>query len=516
MSRGDEDPDGTGYVEETLQGVPIVRGYRAPQYYTSDAEEMRTRFNVPTFDAEAFGQREGAAVSGVYPDMLLHVEDPAAEGVPSTVNSPKASLTMVEAPKGSGKSTLIDQWAAYQMEENDERIVRNGRQQSSDWRRVADWATIWLPEGVEVNGRWLEATDAAPPDPEEIARAVRYYEDVGDLVEQLQDYPRGTYNVVYPDPFFRGCEQALARADTTVKQPEFVPKSEPDPTPATHWWFGFLAERVLNGLRVDADGQRNWMTVHLDEFGMFAPESAPGGAEGHYTYECVKIMADIAKESRSAGCSLIGYTHNEEDVHNHWLKEFDYWAELANGERSNRTVKSEAPKPFRDIPMNHDLLSSRPRGYGLVYNGSRFSEFRWTDLGYPLGLPEFQFRLGVPESVTVSSEANGTMLTEQISVATDESGSPTLLQEYRAAGGAVHELRVLAPGSGVIDVSGERPEVIEALASPYEGAFPEQPVDETESAFHIVYERSDGVSLVAAKIPKAAALATNSEVPADD
>lgn len=66
------------------------------------------------------------------------------------------------------------------------------------------------------------------------------------------------------------------------------------------------------------------MTVHIDEFGMIAPEAASGGESGHWTYECVRIMANISKEMRSAGLSLVGYAHHEEDVHNHWLKEFDF------------------------------------------------------------------------------------------------------------------------------------------------------------------------------------------------
>ena len=178
-----EDPDGDGYTVRTQQGQPIVIGRPAPSQYPSDAHEIRQRFNIPAFDPEAFYRRTGAALSDVYPDMLIHIED-AADG-PDTVTSPKASLTLIEAPKGSGKSTAIDQFATYQMEHNGERIVRNGRQQSSDWRRLCDWTTLWLPEGVDVDGRWMEAVDRDAPTPEELVRAVRYYTDVFDLIEQL-------------------------------------------------------------------------------------------------------------------------------------------------------------------------------------------------------------------------------------------------------------------------------------------------------------------------------------------
>lgn len=518
MPRNGANPDGDGFTTETLQAYPILKGFRAPGDYTCDGHEMRKRFDVPKLDPEAFTQRKGAAVSGVYPDMLLHVEDPTAPGVPSTVNSPKASLTLVEAPKGSGKSTLIDQLSMYQMEMNNERIVRNGRQSSSDWRRMKDWATIWIPSSVTVDGRWLEATDRDDPTPEGLTRAVRYYDDVFELVEKLQAHPKGTYNVVYPDPLFRKCEAAMALADSTVKQPKFTPKTAENPTPATHWWFAFQAARVYNGIRVDEDGERNWMTAHIDEFGMFAPENAPGGEDGHYTYECIEIMADIAKESRSAGFSLIGYTHDEEDVASKWLKEFDYWVELANNERRNRIYKSEAPKPFREVPMDQDLLSNRPRGYGLCYNGSRFSEFQWTDLGYPHDTPEFVFRLGIPESVSVTTGSEE-LATDAIRLATGEDGQPSLLEEFTAAAGSVHQLRVLAPGSGMIDVTGEIPEVVEALESPYpEGEFLENPVEETDTGWNVHFTRSDGKEIVAAHIPKQGTVdsQTSREVTAGD
>ena len=488
-----EDPDGDGYTVRTQQGQPIVIGRPAPSQYPSDAHEIRQRFNIPAFDPEAFYRRTGAALSGVYPDMLIHIED-AADG-PDTVTSPKASLTLIEAPKGSGKSTAIDQFATYQMEHNGERIVRNGRQQSSDWRRLRDWTTLWLPEGIDVNGRWMEAVDRDAPTPEELVRAVRYYTDVFDLIEQLQDHPKGTFNVVYPDPLFRGCERAMAIPDTTTEQPKFTPQGEDKPTPVVHWWFGFLAARTFRGTRVDSDGDRNWMTVYIDEFGMLAPESTSGGEAGHWTYECVEIMSDTAKEMRSAGVSLVGAAHHEEDVHNHWLKEFDYWVELSNRERPNRTTKAETPKPFRGLKQDQNLFASRPPGYGLCYTESRFSEFQFTDLGYPHETPEFQFRLSVPESAA-DDESD-----DAVQVATDEAGQPTIVEEYTAVDGAVHELRVLAPGSGLIDIGGDEPEIVESPSSPYpDGSFPDSPLRETAEGYELLFERAAGEIIVAARV----------------
>jgi len=517
MSQKSQNIQKDGFTKQTKQGAQVLHGTQPNEQWSDDAEEIRNRFDIPAFQPEAFVPREGAALSGVYPDFLIHVES-AADG-PSTVSSPGASLTLVEAPKGSGKSTVADQFATYQMEHNDERIVRNGRQKSSDWRRMRDWTTLWLPSGVEIDGRWMEAVDRGEPDPEALCRAVRYYDDVFDLVDQLQDHPKGTYNVVYPDPFFRKCTDALATADTAVEQPRFTPKNEPDPTPASHWWFGFLAARTFDGLRVDSDGERNWMTAHIDEFGMLAPESASGGETGHWTYECVRIMSDISKEMRSAGVSLVGYAHHEEDVHNNWLKEFDFWVELSNNERGNRTTKSEAPKPFRDIEQDTDLLSKRPTGFGLCYNENRFSEFRFSDLGYPHDTPEFQLRLGIPSSAAAPTGDEGGMIVEDLQVATDDDGQPTLLEEYRAANGAVHELRVLAPGRGIVDISGDEPEVLEELTSPYDdGAFPDSPIQSTQNHYDIVFNPDSSRQIVAARIPRRTgpAATDQEEIVADD
>ncbi|RLM32564.1 MULTISPECIES: hypothetical protein [unclassified Haloarcula] len=515
MSQRKPKSEQDGFTEQTRQGAQVIHGCDPPGDWNDDAEMIRTRFDIPAFDPEAFYPREGAALSGVYPDFLVHIES-ASDG-PSTVSSPGASLTMVEAPKGSGKSTAADQFATYQMEHNDERIVRNGRQKSSDWRRMADWTTLWLPSGVDVDGRWMEAVDREDPDPEDLCRDVRYYSDVLELVERLQNHPKGTYNVVFPDPYFRKCEDALSTADATVEQPTFIPKNEPNPTPASHWWFGFLAARTFDGLRVDSNGERNWMTAHIDEFGMLAPESAPGGESGHWTHQCIQIMANIAKEMRSAGLSLVGYGHHEEDVHNHWLKEFDFWVELSNHDRGNRTTKTEAPKPFRDLEQDQDLLSKRPKGFGLCYTGSRFSEFQFSDLGYPHDTPEFQLRLGIPSSVDVSTSDDGGMVVEDLQVATDDEDQPTLLEEYRAAGGAVHELRVLAPGDGIIDISGDEPEVLEALSSPYaDGTFPENPIKTTQNHYDIMFNPDSSTEIVAARIPRRTGPGATTEVVADD
>lgn len=494
------DPDkanGDGFTLGTRQGYEIELGHRAPGYYTTDAEEMRQRrFDFPPLDAEAFQKEKGSALSGVYPDMLIHTDDPSAPDVPSTVSTDGATLAVVEAPMGSGKSTLIDQWCIYQMARS-ERIVRNGRQKTSEWRRCKDWATLWLPDSVDISTRWLEAVDREPPDVDELARHVRYYTDVRDLVDQLQDHPRGTYNIVYPDPLFRKCEAVLDAVDAAgVQSPTFRPKGVEDATPASNWWFAFIVARVLYGDRRDENNDPNWMNLHLDELRALAPENPAGGDEGHWLYECIEIVSEISIETRKAGLSIYGYTQKAEKTAHEWVSEFTHWAELAKEGRSNRITKGEAPPPFRSLPQDTDLLGSRPLGFGLAYNGDRFSEFQWSDLGFPTGFPEFALELGVPESAVAATTESG--LNRDGIVVED-----SVLTEYRTSGDDVHELRVRSPGRGRIDLTGDRPTIEEELVSPFDGtSFLADPLCESETEWTLVWSNGSE-TITVARLPKA-------------
>jgi hypothetical protein len=151
------------------------------------------------------------------------------------------------------------------------------------------------------------------------------------------------------------------------------------------------------------------------------------------------------------------------------------------------------------------------------YTINWFLKFQFSDLGYPHGTPEFQHRLGIPEAVDVPTSDDGGMIVEDLQVATDDEGQPTILKEYRAANGAVHELRVLAPGRGIIDISDDEPEILEPLSSPYsDGAFPASPIQATQRHYDIMFKPDANAEIVAARIPRRTGPGTTTEVAADD
>lgn len=488
-------PDGR--TEETQQGMPIVSGMSAPGHYPTDAKAIRTRrFAFPPLEPEEWYQREGMAVSGVYPDALIHTDDLST--VPDTITTEGGTLVGIEAWLGSGKSTLVDQLATYQMQRG-ERIVVPGRQKTSEWRRMKDWASVWLPANVQIDTRWLEVVDAPEPDLDRLCRDVRRYDGIRDLISKLQAQPRGTYNVVYPDPLFRQCEDVMDDVDAAgVQTPSFTPKGLPNPTPASNWWFPFLSACVLDRDRRDRDGEPNFMSVHLDEFKSIASRNPASGDENHYLYENVQILSEMLIEMRKANLSVYAYFQKAEKVSQELLSEFTHWMELSNAGRSNRVTKAESPPPFRKVPMDYDLLSSRSsKGFGICYSGARFSEFQWSNLGYPRGCPEFVVELGVPESTAEQNRSNG--------IDTDAiRAEDSLLTEYKTQDGGVHELRVRAPGSGRVDLSGDTPTVAETLESPFEDtSFPASPIRETDRRYELVWRNQDDEGVTVAKIPKA-------------
>lgn len=100
---------------------------------------------------------------------------------------------------------------------------------------------------------------------------------------------------------------------------------------------------------------------------------------------------------------------------------------------------------------------------------------------------------------------------------TDDDGQPTILEEYRAANGAVHELRVLAPGREIIDISGEDPELLGGPLSPYpDGSFPEQPIQATQTHYDIMFRTDMNAEIVAARIPRRTGADVITEIEADD
>jgi energy-coupling factor transporter ATP-binding protein EcfA2 len=445
-------PKGHDWGERTQQGYEIRKDHRAPGYYESDAYEIRKRFGIPEFDHTEFEREEGKIASMVYPDLLIH------EWETDLTTRAKGTTVIARGKRGSGKTTLRDHVGGRLIGVNDEIVVVRGRQNSSDWRRFAPWTTLYLPSGVDISIEWKYQTDRPVPSPEELVRDVVYYDDVMDLLRTLEDRPRGTYNVVYPDPEHRGCNDIIDRASSVPYHIEFTPQSaatgDSEPTPVSHWWFAFMLARTEFGKVRDADGDPMWMTLMIDEIGELAPENPPGGEDGHYTWEAVQMLASMMIDVRSAGLSIFGNCHYWSDIATPWRKQFNYRISMPDGRQNPVKQRSSThPKGWESVPMNHDLISDKNPGTGLCYSESRFTYFSWDELAVPEAeqLPPFRLDLGAQESV------------KQPEFWFEDA----LLASFQTPMGDV-ELRV-KDGSGVIDCSG--PEVVEPLAVPTTDSF---------------------------------------------
>ena len=211
----------------------------APEWWT-DAYEIRMRYGIPEFDPDAFDYP-------VYPDALIH-EKPARE-----TDSAGGTDWLKVGERGCGKSTDNLNWACRLMDENEETVVWRGSPNRSEWLPFADWTTLWLPspDNASSSAEWVyeESGRATEPvdDLEDLVREVRYYDDVLELVDAIGEHPPGTFNVVYPDPSFSGCEELTTETHRVSGTLPFVPQwqsIDEGGTPLTHWWYAFMLARV--------------------------------------------------------------------------------------------------------------------------------------------------------------------------------------------------------------------------------------------------------------------------------
>lgn len=479
-------PDGHDWGERTLQGYEIKRDHRAPGYYRPDAYELRQRFGFQPFDHTDFEPEKGKIASMVYPDLIMH------EWEADITRTPKGTSAIVRGKRGTGKSTLRDYLAIRLMELNNERVVVRGRQNSSDWRRFAPWTTLYLPSDTDITTEWDIVTDRQNPSLDDLVRDVVYYDDVHDLLQTLEARPGGTYNVVYPDPEHRGCNDIIDDSSSVPHPIEFTPQSSPsdrEPTPVSHWWFAFMLARTDSGKVRDEDGEPLWMTLLIDEIGELAPENPPGGEDGHYTWEAVEMMASMMIDVRSAGFSIIGICHHWSQIAAKWRKEFNFRISMPD-DRPNPVSSSSKTHPagWDKVPMHHDIISHRSVGTGLCYSEGQFSYFRWEDLSVPSDqtnprghsyIPPFKIDMGARQSV------------EEPELWFEDA----LLASFESPVGV--ELRV-KDGRGVIDCS--RPAVTEPLETPDTPAFEEASFEglrERERASVLVLNTPDGPREVA-------------------
>lgn len=255
---------------------------------------------------------------------------------------------------------------------------------------MAPWTTLWLPENAEISAAWLDGDKdetvgsssldrekVADADLEDVVRDVRRYGSVYDLLDELADHPRGTFNVVYPDPSFSGCDEVVRNSDKTDVDLPFVPAwetmgtEEDDPTPLNHWWFAFMAARVEYGPFSD-------MSLIYDEGGDLVPEGAAD--DTHRTQKKLKWARSVYADSRKFRFSIYWGIHYEENLHHTIRRECERWIQMPD--KSPNPVKRRStthPLGMDKVPMFTDLMSHRDKGGGtfLIFDESEFDLVSW-------------------------------------------------------------------------------------------------------------------------------------------
>lgn len=478
-------PDGFDWGERTQQTGELRWG-RAPGHWDTDAYEMRQKFGIPPFSVEAFIEKHENCIC--YPDMVIH------EAEPERAESSKGTDALIKGDRDAGKSTYAKTLATRLMDENGEKVVWRGSAERSGWLEYRDWTTLFLPVNADVTAEWMtegeDSTIEEIDDLDEEVREVVYYEDVLDLLEKLGDAPRGTFNVVYPDPSFSGCEELTRETDrvegTLPFTPEWEAYEETPATPVTHWWFAFLLGRIEYG-------PFEWMSLIFDEGGDLVEEGSRNDA-GIRTYDKIRLLRSIWASGRKRRLSLFFFIHHEENMHAMIRREFKWRIHMPD-DSSNpvESKRSTHPVGFKgDIPMKEDIMSDEDIGTALCYTKSGFTHFSWKDVP-PKPVDEDRWlKISLGEPATLDATPS-----EQIEVELEFDDQ--IFGEWENQ--HTHRLMVKAPGEGFVSV--ETGVVGEELVSPFdELVFPDEPLRKGEGCREIVMERvEDDNEVVVARLP---------------
>lgn len=269
-------------------------------------------------------------------------------------------------PPGSGKSTMALNHSLRLMEENDEKVVWRASTARSEWLPFAPWTRVCLPEGVDVDARFVPKNpnqNGFEVDLEDVVREVVRYRNPEHLNHDL--LKEGQFHVVYPDPEMRGIQRIYE--DTQEKQYDGLEFTDEDPL--NHWWFGYILSRVERG-------PYHWTSLIFDEIGDIAPEAARNDEYGHY--QKVELFKDCLVDARKTGLSIFMFGHAESDIHS-MIRRKIRWRVAMSG-KANPT-KSSQVVGFNNVPMNEDHASGKSVGWMLPYNESRF-EYPGVEFGH--------------------------------------------------------------------------------------------------------------------------------------
>lgn len=449
-SNNAQPPKGHDWGERTLQSW---RRYRPPQYWKSDAYEMGMRYGITDIDVEEFTAVHPNAI--VYPDLIIHERDPTL-----TTTEKGTSCIIKGNKKGCGKSTLLKYIARQRMSHNDERVIWRGDPSRSEWLPFRKWTTLYLPEHAAVSATWMAEDDDDPISPvdelEAVVRDVVTFTDIYDLLDEIGEAPGGTFNVVYPDPSFGGCEEAFERTHRHQGPAPFTPAwaatANQPATPRLHWWYAFILARS------DYGPFQPWSLV-IDEGGDFTPKRTAVKQDDHRTFDKVQTVSSCLADSRRTYLSWDIACHREEQVFDEILKDADWRIHMPDGSPNPRKgVRSTHPAGFEGVPMIEDIMSRRDVGTALCYDQSRFTLFAWEDIPEEAGDEARWLKIALDEP-------------DEKPERDAEASAPELEFDdrvfYEWQNQSKHRLYVNDPGCGYVDVDSAR--VVEDLESPLEG-----------------------------------------------
>jgi DNA polymerase III delta prime subunit len=486
-------------TDDTQQATAIQTG-RALRYKLTDAEQIRDRFGISELDVEAFIKANGDEDAIVYPDMVIHERD--AE----LTRSNKGTDCLFRGTRDCGKTTYALNLAARLMDENDERVIWRGRRGGSGWLPLKHWATVYLPDGLEADAAWMnEAEDAdstttldGVDDLENVVRDVVRYDGIYDLLHKLVDNPAGTFNVVYPDPAFRDCEEITRETDRGqfAGAVPFTAEWEADPeggrpaTPLGDWWAPFLVARA----EYDQTPQA-WMSWLCDEAGDLYPENAPNN-DGRKLSDLITMLRGVWATARKRKLSLYMWVHREENLHHEIRAEFKWRVCMPDG-KENPTKRPRSSQPIGmkgAIQMETDMMSHRKDRYeALCYNGPDWAHFTWSDV--PKASEDADRWLKITMRPGDSPPQPQGSDTEEASQSLEYDSN--IFGEWQNA--SAHRLMVKDPGDGYLSVHSAS--IGEPLESPIDGLrFRGELLDQGDHR-EVVMVDGDGKEIVVAKLP---------------
>lgn len=290
-------------------------------------------------------------------------------------------------PKGSGKSTMAHGLPVVRnLEINPDAVVWRGSSARSEWLPLRPWARVCLPKGVEYEAVFDPPADDVEPFPIDLEAAVWEvveYDSIRNLNHEV--LKEGCFHVVYPDPRFRGADQAFAEAEEVpaLEHTAALEATPEDPaTPPEFWWFAWGVDKIDHGPPM-------WCSWVCDEFGNLMPEHA--GNDYHDHYDRILAFRNKYVDARRNNFSLFGIGHDEDDAHNLMRKKIR-WRITMNGV-DNPTGQVVG---MGEAPMNSNRTGHMTLGEALSWNKQQFAPFNWADTPAEFKVPG-QLHIRFPE-----------------------------------------------------------------------------------------------------------------------